>query len=165
MLFRDWLANWNLSSLKLSVGFLETEWRPDDQDRLAAWDLYVEMLTRVITQPLDDTHGDEAVALESVQSMFSSTREILKVRGPGAIRFAQLAVVVLNQVVRPFTAKWHRLRVEGAFEADAQRSVFRAELAELQITLSRYASALADLAGVEDMSKVMPEGGSPTDAD
>jgi len=152
MKLRDWLANWNLSSLKLSVGFLDAEWKPDDQDRLAAWDLYVEMLTRIVTQPLPDQDGDEKAALDSVHSLFPTTRAILKERGPGAVQFAKLGIVVLNQIVRPFTAKWHKLSLAKAFEKPVRCAEFRKELRALQGKLLDYARALADLAGVEDLT-------------
>jgi hypothetical protein len=154
MKLRDWLANWNLSSLKFSVGFLDAEWRPDDQDRLAAWDLYVEMLTRIVTQPLPDADGDEKTALDSVHSLFATTRAILKERGPGAVQFAKLAIVVLNQMVRPFTAKWHKLSLAGAFAKTAPCAEFRNDLAALQKRLLAYARALANVAGVEDLTRL-----------
>jgi len=31
------------------------------------------------------------------------------------IQFRKIAIVVLNQVIRPFTVKWHRLSLAGAF--------------------------------------------------
>ena len=37
---RDFLARWGLSSLKISLGFLEGEFAPRDPDRAAAWELY-----------------------------------------------------------------------------------------------------------------------------
>lgn len=38
---------------------LEMEWKPQDEDKSAARELYVELLTRIATQPLDEQHGDE----------------------------------------------------------------------------------------------------------
>ena len=46
---RDFLEKWGLSSLKINLGFLETEFEPKDPDRAAAWELYVELLTRITT--------------------------------------------------------------------------------------------------------------------
>lgn len=154
MKFRDWLADWNLSSLKISLPFLEMEWQPKDDDRAAAWDLYVEMLTRIVTQPLPGDAGDEPTALASVVSLFPTTREILKARGPRAQQFARLAIVVLNQIVRPFTARWHKEGLAGAFRDAAKCAEFRRELAALQPRLVVYAQALAALAGVEDLTKL-----------
>ena len=61
---------------------------------------------------------------------------------------------MLNQVVRPFTAKWHRLSLSGAFK-DAERCrEFRAELSTLQQLLRCYTKALAAMAEVEDLTSL-----------
>ena len=149
---RELLEKWGLSGLKLSLGFLEAEFKPADADRNAAWELYVELLTRVTTQHLLPDDGDEKIALDSVYALFALTRDILKRHGSGCIEFAKLAVPVLNQIVRPFTARWHKRALAGGFNDAAQRATFRAELAQLQPVLMRYARALADLAQVEDLT-------------
>jgi hypothetical protein len=116
--------------------------------------MYVELLTRVATQPLPVGSGDEKTALDSVYSLFATTREVLRRHGRGAERFARIAVVVLNQIIRPFTAKWHRLSLTGAFGDAAQCAVFRSELEALQGDLRHYMAALADLAEVEDLTQL-----------
>lgn len=63
-----------------------------------------------------------------------------------------IAIVVLNQVIRPFTAKWHRKCLENAFEQESERAVFREELASLQVELRKYSRMLADIAEVEDLT-------------
>src|SRR5437667_5963674 len=113
---RDFLQKWGLSGLKIKAGFLEGEFAPKDPDRDAAWELYIELLTRVTTQDLPPDDGDEKVALDSVYAIFPLTREILRHHGSGCGEFAKLAIPVLNQIIRPFTAKWHRLAVAGAFK-------------------------------------------------
>src|SRR6266478_5836599 len=117
---RDFLEKWGLSSLKISLGFLEGEFAPRDPDRAAAWELYVELLTRVTTQYLAPEDGDEKTALDSAHAIFSQTREILKRQGSGCGEFAKLAIPVLNQIIRPFTAKWHRFSLAGAFADKAK---------------------------------------------
>lgn len=154
MKWRDWLAERGLDSLKLNPKFLEMEWKPQDADRNAAWDLYVELLTRITTQPLADEHGDEAAALKSVYALFGVTREILHKHGPGCGQFAKLAIPVLNQIVRPFTAEWHKRAEAGEFKKSGQCKAFRGELKTLQGKLLRYTQALAQLAEVEDLTKL-----------
>src|SRR5437867_3782551 len=117
---RDFLAKWGLSSLKIKAGFVEGEFAPNDPDREAAWELYVELLTRVTTQSLPSEAGDEKAALDSVYALFPLTREILRRRGSGCGEFAKLAIPILNQIIRPFTAKWHRLSLAGAFKDESQ---------------------------------------------
>lgn len=155
MKLRELLDKWSLTKLKISTGFLDAEFQANDQDRDAAWSMYVELLTRITTQALPAEHGDEATALASVHSLFAITREIL--REPGrrhADKFAKIAIVVLNQKVRPFTAYWHKASLAGAFDDPKQRERFRAELGEVQVVLTHYAGLLSDLAGVEDLTKL-----------
>jgi hypothetical protein len=149
MKWRDWLADWGMSSLKVSTPFLEMEFAPQDDDRKAAWELYIELLTRVATQRISDQHGDEKTALDSIFSLFPNSRDIIKKYGPNSQEFTKLAIIVLNQIVRPFTAKWHALSLQGAFDDPSQCQAFRQELKTLQDKLLVYTRMLGDMAGVE----------------
>ena len=141
-----------MSTLKITHPFLHTEWTPEAADKNAAWALYIELLTRITTQPLPIEHGDEKTALDSVYSLFATTREVIREHGPECINFTKIAIVVLNQVIRPFTAKWHRKSLAGDFEDETERAAFREELAALQEALRKYSRMLADIAGVEDLT-------------
>jgi hypothetical protein len=152
MKLKEWLDQWSMTSLKINLQFLEMEWEPKDEDKDAAWELYVELLTRITTQYLSPEHGDEKTALDSVHKIFELTRDIIKRKGRYCINFAKLAVVVLNQIIRPFTAKWHKLSLEGAFADTVQCQQFRNELSVLQGILRTYTKMLADMAKVEDLT-------------
>ena len=76
--WKSWLNKWNMSSLKINAKFLEMEWTPKDADRDAAWELYIELLTRITTQELPDDSGDEKSALDSIHKIFGLTRRIIK---------------------------------------------------------------------------------------
>ncbi len=152
MKWSKWLDNWDMTSLKISAGFLDMEWKPQDEDKAAAWALYIELLTRITTQPLPDEHGDEKTALASVHALFGLTREIIKANGRHCLEFTKIAVVVLNQVIRPFTAKWHKKLLAGAFENPVECLAFRQELTALQAKLRNFTKMLADMAGVEDLT-------------
>ncbi len=154
MKWREWLENWSMVSLKISVPYLETEWAPKDADRDAAWELYIELLTRITTQPLPQEDGDEQTALKSVHALFGLTRDTIKRHGRLCQEFTKLAIVVLNQIVRPFTAKWHRLSLQGGFDDAARCAEFRGELEDLQTKLREYTRMLCDLAGVEDLTQL-----------
>ncbi|GAB6275195.1 MAG: hypothetical protein STSR0004_20600 [Peptococcaceae bacterium] len=154
MKWRKWLENWDMTSLKIKTPFLDMEWKPQDEDKNAAWELYIELLTRVATQPLPGEHGDEETALTSVYKLFGLTREIIRRNGRYCIEFTKIAIVVLNQVIRPFTAKWHKLSLAGAFKDSKQIDIFRKELSALQENLKKYSKMLADMAGVEDLTEI-----------
>ena len=149
-----WLEKWNLSSLKIIAGFLEMELQFRDEDKAAAWELYVELLTRITTQPLAEHEGDEETALKSIHAIFGLTLEIIKENGRGCIEFTKIAIVVFNQVIRPFTARWHRLAIAGTFADPARCREFREELEALQQKLRDYTGLAADDAGVEDLTRL-----------
>ena len=157
MKVKDLFENWGLTNIKLNVGFMEAEFeaKPDDQE--AAWEMYVELITRTLTQELRDEDGDEKTALDSVHSLFPITREILKSKGRKCEAFTKIAVIVLNQIVRPFTAKWHKLEIEGAFDSPAKCKEFREELKQLQSKMRGYSAMLASIAGVEDITALCEE--------
>jgi hypothetical protein len=123
-----------------------------EADRKAAWEFYIELATRVTTQPLEDVDGVEVTALESVASLFRSGREIMRKAGPEAAAFATLALALLNWRVRPFTAQWHKLSTEGRLNDPAIAGRFRDELRSLQQDLRSAANALAEMANVAPLT-------------
>ena len=151
----------HLEKVKLNLGMAEMEFSLKDPDKDAAWELYVEMLTRVVTQPLPQKAGDEQTALESIRSLFPTTREILRRRGRESICFSKVAIPVLNQIVRPFTTKWHGMSLTRAFDYEEGRDEFRKELENLQKDLLKYNRMLAEIAGVEDLTDLEDPGEQP----
>lgn len=154
MKLKEWLDEWSMTGLKIKAPFLEAEWQPKDVDKDAAWELYIELLTRIATQYLEPEHGDEKTALESVHALFGLTRDVIKRKGRHCIEFTKIAIVVLHQVIRPFTAKWHRLSLQGAFQDKKQCKRFRDELSALQVLLRTYTKMLGDMANVEDLTEL-----------
>ena len=57
---------YSLDKVKINLQVAEAEISLNSADEDAAWELYVEMLTRIVTQPLPSEHGDEKTALDSV---------------------------------------------------------------------------------------------------
>ena len=149
MKWRKWFEDWGMTGVKINLQFLEMEFAPKDEDKDAAWELYVEMVTRVAIQVLPDQQGDEKTALDSLYKIFGITREILKKHGKFCTEFAKIAVIVLNQVLRPFTAKWHKESLKGAFEDDSKCQEFRGELKEVQTKLRIYTNMLGEMAGLK----------------
>lgn len=143
-----------MTSLRITPPFLEMEWSPSEPDKKAAWDLYIELLTRITTQPLVPEGGDQKTALDSVYSLFPTTRRIIRENGRDCVEFTKLAIVVLNQKIRPFTAKWHRVAVQQGFGSSETAEAFREDLQELQVVLRQYTKMLADMASVEDLTEL-----------
>ena len=146
----------------------------DDEARRVAWQLYVEIATRVSTQPLGDGEGFIREALTSLYGLFGATRNMLKasrpsVAVPGNQTVEYLAVTMLNDYLRPFLSKWHpRLSVFEKANPDAEESTWpenadcRDDLRGVQVGLTSYAINFANLAGVPDPEKMIASGHRPT---
>ena len=152
MNLKTFLGNFHLDRVKIGPNWATAEISFKENDRDAAWELYVEMLTRIVTQPMPSEAGDEKTALDSVYALFEITREILRRRGRDTIQFSKVAIPVLNQIVRPFTARWHKESIAGAFACESKRREFREQLEFLQNELRNYNSMLAKIAEVEDLT-------------
>lgn len=153
MKFKEIFEKSGFTGLKIKASFLEMEWKPNHADENAAWELYIELLTRVTTQALDKHEGTEEAALESVHSIFKTTRDILKHHGRACVAFSKVAIIILNQIIRPFTSKWHQLFKEKEISDDL-RMEFRDDLENLQIKLISYTHMLAKIASVEDITDI-----------
>lgn len=153
-------------SLNIPFGIGGVEWEVDQTQSRAAWSLYVELVTRIAVEPLQTDGGLVREALNSLYSLFDTTREILKSAGPdvGASKnsVGGIAIAVLNKGIRPFLAEWHpKLQVHEAQRPPhlspkeheqqwSEEPQLLSKLAELRGELEQYANALAVIAGVED---------------
>ncbi|WP_405642839.1 hypothetical protein [Streptomyces sp. NBC_00019] len=153
------------------VGDITGTWEPADAERSAAWELYLELVTRVSVEELDPEEGFLREALSSLYTFFDTTREILRRYGPevapplapGHVSFGVLAVTVLNRVLRPLLSSWHpRLtayesqRPEGVDPVVWERQwehadALRAQIAEVRVTLASLAENLREVADVSDL--------------
>src|SRR5256885_13098048 len=140
----------------------------DASQRAAAWELYVELVTRITVVELPPDQGLLRDALNSLHSLFDTTRRILRTHGPavlerpetGAANVGSLALQVLNEEVRPLLAEWHPPLLDhetrrpldvslAAHERAWERSVeLRRALFDLQTNLHGHARHLAAIAGV-----------------
>jgi len=157
-----------VKATKLSVGLPfdlgHLDFEPDETQQRAAWELYVELTTRIAVQSLGADEGLMREALSSLYDIFGATREILREAGPavaqGPNSFGPVAIEVLNKGLRPFMTKWHPLLMvheakrpsdvsardhERAWEHAAE---FRKALAKVQEQMLIYAEALGQIAGV-----------------
>lgn len=161
-------------SINLPFGIGGAEWEVDNTQRRAAWALYVELVTRIFVEPLKSNEGLMREALNSLYSLFGTTREILKEAGPDVGASLEsvggIAIAVLNRGLRPFLTKWHpALQVWQAtrplevspleYEKEwPEAPQLRQELEDLRQALYQYALALADIAGIETSIKGDIEG-------
>lgn len=156
MKLKDFLAKANLSSLKFTIPFMEMEFSFSNADKEAAWELYVELLTRCATRKMKADEGENEEALDSLYSLFGTTREILKKYKSDCVNFSKIAIAVLNQIIRPFLSKWHRISLNMQ-ESNMNWDGFREELELLQCELQKYLILLAEMAGIEDFSQIIDD--------
>ncbi|MFG3048992.1 hypothetical protein ACGFZR_29215 [Streptomyces sp. NPDC048241] len=162
--------------LKLPLLEIAGNWEPNDAERRAAWELYVELITRVSVVPLRADEGLLREALTSLYSLFGTTREILRRHGPeiaepkrnGQYNFGFLAVAMLNYGMRPLLATWHPILEDWESRRPADRSrrdherawdqapQLRAALDETRLVLTAYAGLLATACGVPNLLGAYP---------
>jgi hypothetical protein len=153
MKLKEFFAKFELTGITLSTGFAEAEIQFMTADEDAAWALYVELITRITIQVLPEEYGVELTALESIHSVFPTTRQILKEYGRKGQSFSKVAIIILNQILRPFTAKWHRISRSDAWQDAETVKQFRSELVDLQKDLRKFSAMLAEIAKVDDISE------------
>src|ERR1700720_196783 len=107
-------------------------------DQAAAQQFLAELRTRISTQPLPYQYGVEATALTSMWEVFDQVRDAIK-KNPGCEEFANKATHVLNIVVRPLTAKWHRALEAGRLNGRDGADEFRREMEGVQEKLRKFA--------------------------
>ncbi len=153
------------------IGGIEGTWEPDDSERKASWEMYIELITRIAIAKLGSDEGLLREALTSMYSLFATTRNILRQYGPGIaqpkgednLSFGYLAVAVLNTVLRPLLSKWHPLLKDYedlrpsnissvAYErAWEHHDALRKEIDDARRALTDYAKLLGEVAGVPSL--------------
>jgi hypothetical protein len=88
-------------NLPFGLGGVEQTWEPNDDERRAAWELHVELVTRIATVPLEPGAGLQREALTSLYSLFPTTRDILRRYGPGVAQAKRPAVARRLAARRP----------------------------------------------------------------
>lgn len=153
------------------IGGIQGTWKPDESEINAAWELYVELITRISVVELKSDEGLLREALSSLYTLFDITRNILRKYGPSIARptgdshisFGYLAVAILNDLLRPILSKWHPLLLNyeamkpdsmSPFEYEKnwdKNEELRAVLNESRKILVQYAGLLAEVAGVPSL--------------
>jgi hypothetical protein len=159
------LARGRVRIAELQVGFPQTgqaTFMVDSRDQEVAWQLFVEIMTRVATQRLEAEQGFAREALSSLYGFFGTTRELLKGMSPSQANRGPTveseALAMLNLELRPFLSKWHPLlkafesREPKQDEREWERNAeFRFELELLRQRLLRYARNFGELAEVSQL--------------
>ncbi len=150
------------------LGRISGVWKPDEREQNAAWEMYVELVTRIAVTELTPGDGLLRESLSSLYSIFTTTRTILRSYGPAVARpkresqlsFGYLAISIVNYVLRPVLAKWHPLLLDYEHRKDARVSAseheqrweraeeLRQVLNDVRTVLLQYTTLLADISHV-----------------
>lgn len=121
------------------INYFNRKYKKDNKhtqsDRHAAWAMFVELDTRIATQPL--TNGSDVSALTSLSLLFSKFRTISRKYGADSRNFYETTYPILNDDLRPFTSKWHT-----KLSDEDQNLEFRSELEDIQKILSNLKDEL-----------------------
>lgn len=129
--------------------------------------IWVELKTRITTQRLHYRSGDEDTAAQSIYKLFQKCRDLMA-ENPKDKLFEQAALKMLNDTIRPYTARWHGWMTPDPAEKDEKgnparklsdpqvRRKFRTELRELQPKL-RVFEAIFDLLRGENKDETKAE--------
>ena len=142
---------------------IEGIWDPTENERKAAWEMYVEVVTRIPVAYVKPEMGLLRINLSSLYKLFDVTREILRKygtsvarpRAKGQLSFAYISIKILDLILRPFMMKWHPLL--AAYERTKKRSdspqehekkwaryeEFNRAMNEVRETMMQYISLLA----------------------
>jgi transcriptional regulator with XRE-family HTH domain len=146
-------------------------WEPNDEEKQAAWEIYVELVTRIPIAPLGHDEGILREALSSLYSLFPITRTILRNHSPAIAQghtgnnrsLSYLVICMLNTTLRPLLAKWHPLlkayeetrpdaisvtQYEQQWERYAE---LREEISKVRKGLTAYAHVFAQIAEISSL--------------
>jgi hypothetical protein len=145
-------------------------WNPTQCERTAAWDMYVELITRIPVAYVKPGEGSLRIGLSSLYKLFDASREILRQYGPsvarprdeGELSFSYLSIKVLDLVLRPFMMKWHPLLAEyesTRSRADSQLDHERKweRYRDLELAMKEVREALMQYARLLAMASEVPE--------
>jgi predicted acylesterase/phospholipase RssA len=132
---------------------------PDDPDKsatnpnaVAAHVLLTEIRTRIATQRLHFSQGDEKTALSSLHALYGVARKTITDHF-GCDAFAEKTVAFLNGDLRHFMADWHRKSLNGELDTRDGAVAFRCELHDIQNAFREFAADLHKMAYGTDLGE------------
>ena len=165
-----------VDSIDVSIGVpplsISGTFTPTRAERLAAWELLVELASRTSVAPLRPAHGSTREALSSLYTLYGTTRDLLRKSGPdvgagrsdGNLSLALIALRVLNDILRPTLSMWHPAleeheagRPAGVGKAAWERmwadnGACRADLNRVRVGVRAYIDTLARIAGTPEVA-------------
>src|SRR5260370_14059630 len=153
------IEDWRLEQVEIQgLKFISS-----GMQRRVAWNLFVQISTRIATQPMPEDSGDDGVALTSLYELFQLTRKTISEMEPTPTATGETvetyALDMLNSDLRPFLSKWHPRWdsfLKSRVTSDTNWSMhteFRVDLRQLQQQITKRARGLAEIAGVKNVDR------------
>lgn len=159
----------NLESVDVKVPLVGTlKVKISDAHRIVAWKLFIELSTRVTSQPLAAGEGIIRDALDSLHRLFDIVRAELKSMTPSPIPVTQgtytvesYAVRMLNDGLRPMLRRWHprlmKWEKRNLAESDWPLAEYcRADLEKTRQIVLAYTWGLAEMLKVAELVNLLP---------
>jgi len=166
---KGWFIKLRPTEYEVSIpGFsLKGNLRYTSIEQEVAWKIYIELITRVSGNKLENNTGILRESLNSLYFAFGALREVLKdsgaelAKGPfekDELTLTSLLLIIMNQHLRSFLSKWHPLLQEHENRNDKgisqfkheqnweHNEKFRSELSHLQNGLEEYIAVLKEIA-------------------
>ncbi len=173
ILFAVWIIwkKWNIRPKEYEIDISAFKIKGDisyfSKDQEIAWKIYIELITRISSNDLEENSGILREALSSLHEAFKALRDILKnssvelAKQPtklDSLTVLSLTLIIMNLNLRPFLSKWHPLLLEWESKKaneDSQyhhestwsyNTEFRNDLKKLREGLSEYIYSLKSIA-------------------
>lgn len=161
-------SRFQLQEVTIALGGNEAVFVVNARYRTVAWQLFIETMTRVATQPLDANQGNTREALASLYSLFKTSRDLLKEMEPTPTTegntVEMLALEMLNANLRPFLSRWHpqlsRYEQQHPTAPEPEwdkHAECRADLDSMRAVLLEFARSFGQLAGVRQLERFFSE--------
>jgi hypothetical protein len=135
--------------------------------RSVGWRIFVELASRIATQPLQANTGSLHEALDSLHELYGIIRDELKKSPPLQLEAAKdgdtveaIALDILNGPLRQFLATWHpRLPTGGGQNNDesewTQAEQCRADLEKVRADIAEKAKRLGTVIGLRGVARLL----------
>lgn len=160
---------WQVTQIEIQAAGQKWKLASSNAQKRIAWSLFVELTTRIATQAMPDSDGDNGIALKSLYDLFQFTRKSIIEIKPTSVLPSQrgsvdtvetYALAMLNQDLRPFLSKWHPLWDDWKNSNPAtsgtnwiHHTEFRESLRAVQTKIRSRADGLGRIAGVDDIDR------------
>lgn len=144
----DLFTNSAIETSRINRTFFNKRMELNDIDKNAAWEMYIALLTSYAIKPINKDNNNIEIVLNAFDSLDETTIAILNKYGNNCIEFAKIAIIVLNQVIKPFIARCYNIP-----NPEVDRELLQ-DLNKTQDKLRSYCRILSTIVDVENITSL-----------